>query len=66
MIKPQAYELICKKCGWRKSFAPLSDALIPGRDYVDACPKCGNNELQHKSGGPLKGFLAEVLERTVK
>ena len=60
MIKPQPYELICNNCGWRKSFAPLSDVLIPGRDYVDACPECGNDELQQKTVDPVKGLLAEL------
>ncbi|WP_404418824.1 hypothetical protein [Marinospirillum sp.] len=55
MIKPQPYELICKKCGWSKTFAPASDVIQLGRDYVSACPECGNSELQHKAAEPMKG-----------
>lgn len=46
MIKPQPFELICKQCGWRKTFAPRSDAFIEGHDYVSNCPKCNYCNLE--------------------
>lgn len=63
MIKPQPFELICKQCGWSKTFAPRSDAFIEGHDYVSNCPKCGNSEMEHKAAGPVKGLLAELREQ---
>ena len=60
MIKPQPYELKCTQCGWRKTFAPISDVLLPGQGFVSNCPKCGNSELEHKTAGPVKGLLAEI------
>lgn len=61
MIKPQPFELKCTQCGWSKTFAPASDVLHPGQGFVDNCPKCGNEELEHKAVGPVKGLLADIL-----
>ena len=40
--------------------APASDVLHPGQDLVASCPKCGNEELEHKAVGAVKGLLAEL------
>ena len=63
MIKPQPYELCCKECGWSKTFAPQGDVMLRGQDGVSSCPRCGNNQLEHKTAGPVKGFLAELREQ---
>ncbi|NLW04750.1 MAG: hypothetical protein GX029_05920 [Pseudomonadaceae bacterium] len=63
MIKPQPFELKCTQCGWSKTFAPASDVLHPGQDLVASCPKCGNEELEHKAVGAVKGLLAEIREQ---
>lgn len=63
MIKPQPFKLICKRCGWRKTFAPQSDALVEGSDYLSCCPKCGNSELEHEAAGTVTGLLAELSKK---
>lgn len=63
MIKPAPYTLKCKECGWSKTFAPHSDVMLRGQDFVSSCPKCSNEDLEHKEAGPVKGLLAELREQ---
>lgn len=63
MIKPHPFKLMCKQCGWSKTFAPKSDVLIEGLNYLNSCPKCGNSELEHKSAGAVKGLVTTLFEQ---
>lgn len=42
---PIAYK--CEACGWSKSYAPHSDALL--EEPPDVCPKCGKGNLADES-----------------
>lgn len=46
-IKPKPFIYFCESCGWKKTVAPRSDALMPG-EYYDCCPKCGANHLKRE------------------
>lgn len=47
-IRPAPFVLVCNQCHWSKTFAPRSDCLIKGLDYVEQCPVCGCRELNRK------------------
>ena len=59
-IRPTPIHYACPACGWSKTVAPRSDALMPG-DYFSACPDCGHANLQTKTAGTLQGEMAQVL-----
>ena len=46
-IKPQPFVLECPKCHWSKAFAPKSDCMIRGLDWVSECPVCGHEITHH-------------------
>lgn len=46
----------CPKCGWKKTVAPKSDALLPG-DFYNACPSCGNTDLECKMASGIRASL---------
>ncbi|OZY59793.1 hypothetical protein CJF39_09620 [Pseudomonas lundensis] len=61
-IPPRPFNLVCDKCGWKKTVAPLSDALRPG-EWFEECPKCRNKKLRMQAPGWLEKAVAEVLRR---
>jgi DNA-directed RNA polymerase subunit RPC12/RpoP len=46
-IQPTPTTYHCQKCGWKKTVAPKSDALMPG-DHYDTCPECGSKKLKQQ------------------
>ncbi|WP_295399530.1 hypothetical protein [uncultured Thiocystis sp.] len=60
-ILPAPITVGCPACGWSKTVAPRSDALMPG-EYFDACPACGHAPLTRRSSlaNPL-GLLSAAL-----
>ena len=55
----------CPSCGWSKTVAPRSDALMPG-DFFDACPACGRAPLETKDANAAQaamGQLADSIKR---
>lgn len=61
-IPPRPFTVVCDKCGWKKTVAPLSDALRRG-EWFEQCPRCGNKELRMRAAGWLEKAVAEVLRR---
>lgn len=61
-IRPKPFTFVCDTCGWKKTIAPLSDALGPG-EWMDKCPKCGSNELRVRPAGPVEKALAQMWLR---
>lgn len=55
-IRPPPCTFTCPSCGWSKTVAPQSDALMPG-DFVDVCPKCKHSPLQISAGQGVRGAL---------
>lgn len=64
-IQPRPCTYHCPSCGWSKTTAPLSDALMPG-EYFDRCPKCGGEELTRRPASLVDLTLAVGLARAVK
>lgn len=60
MIKPSPYEIRCSDCGWSKTFSPLSDVLIPGKDYIESCPKCSSSKITFHKAGYFESSLAAI------
>lgn len=59
-IKPQPFELFCPICGWYKTYAPQSDAIV--ESITETCPRCGNPNLEVRGLSPIKKlFLALTL-----
>lgn len=52
VLPPPPRTFICRRCGWTRTVAPRSDALMPG-EGVHRCPVCGNGELSSERAGPL-------------
>lgn len=52
VLPPPPHTFICRRCGWTRTVAPRSDALMPG-EWVLRCPVCGNDELSSERAGPL-------------
>jgi predicted nucleic-acid-binding Zn-ribbon protein len=42
--KPRPIVVHCEKCGWKRTYAPISDALI--ERIPDTCPECGSTKLK--------------------
>lgn len=60
-IRPKPTTYVCPACGWSKTVAPLSDALMPG-EYFHNCPACGHTGLTQRSSGPNPlGLLSAAL-----
>ncbi|MGK0162488.1 hypothetical protein [Pseudomonas mosselii] len=57
-IRPMPCTLKCQACGWRKTVAPASDALLPGEWYA-CCPRCGGGLRCKVWGGPIARTLAQ-------
>lgn len=55
-IRPASSTYECPQCHWSKTVHPQSDALVPGRDVLISCPKCG---------GALISRPASLLENAV-
>ena len=58
-VKPRPFTLICDKCGWKKTFRPVSDVLMP--NVPEKCPQCGNSELdtQEHSAFSVAGIFGD-------
>lgn len=61
-IKPRPFTFVCCECGWKKTVAPLSDALGPGERFKQ-CPKCGSEPLKIRAAGWVERTLAQLLVR---
>lgn len=57
-IRPMPYMLECAKCGWRKTVAPASDALLPG-EWYSHCPRCNGQVHQKTLSGPIHRLVAQ-------
>lgn len=60
-VRPLPRHYQCNACGWGKTVAPRGDALMPGHDHFDVCPKCGHTPLSSK---PLAGLPAGMARIT--
>ena len=45
MIKPSPIKVACKDCGFKKLFAPKSDALIKGHYNREFCTQCKSKNI---------------------
>lgn len=62
-IRPAPITYTCSACGWKKTVAPMSDALQPG-EYFSVCPSCGSRQVKMEwTRGRLGGKGMGVLER---
>ncbi|RWU24024.1 hypothetical protein DM813_09415 [Pseudomonas alkylphenolica] len=59
-IRPRPFRLECEACGWRKTIAPRSDALMPG-EWYERCPKCNGVVTFKALEGPVQQFIAKWL-----
>lgn len=57
---PKIYR--CSACGWSKTVAPRSDALMPG-EFFRVCPSCGHVPLDEQAAGAFRAGVARVLFR---
>lgn len=62
-IRPQPSTWFCKRCNWKKTVAPGSDALGPG-DYFTACPACASSDLGMRRPTALELVLIGILPFT--
>jgi len=53
LIKPKPKTYKCTSCNWQKTVAPSSDALVPGFDHYEECPKCGNENLETRAASSI-------------
>jgi len=68
-IRPSPRRYQCTACGWSKTVVPRSDALMPGHDHFDSCPKCGHAPLSSEPVGNLPtgmGRMAETVEKWLR
>nr|WP_074585379.1 hypothetical protein [Pseudomonas psychrotolerans] len=47
-IPPRPQTFTCPACSWKRTVIPLSDVLIPGRDWFRQCPRCGHEPLERR------------------
>jgi Zn finger protein HypA/HybF involved in hydrogenase expression len=58
-LPPAPMTFTCTQCNWRKTTAPLSDALGPG-DWYQQCPTCGNPNLKVSRASAVASLLARA------
>ncbi len=63
--KPDSYEMHCNNCGWKKRYAPPSDALPRGM-IPEECPQCGSRNLEREYARQRGGDLLDLLRRFTK
>lgn len=61
-VRPRPFTYECEGCGWTKTVAPRSDALVPG-EWFEVCPQCGGRELKVRAAGWFERVVALVLGR---
>lgn len=61
-IHPTPTTYTCPACGWSKTLAPQSDALMPG-DVFGVCPKCGHEPLDSHEASTARGVLASLTNK---
>lgn len=62
-IPPAPRRFYCPQCGWAQSVYPRSDALRPGSDWFDHCPRCGHTALQQRPLPLLEQLLHGLFKR---
>jgi hypothetical protein len=65
-LKPCTYR--CMACGWSRTVAPRSDALMPW-DTVCRCGACDSDNLRTEQSTALSGAVAsglQALERLLR
>lgn len=65
-IRPTPMHYRCRACGWNKTVSPRNDALVPGQDYLEACPKCGHSPLDAEASGHSPSVAGQVLGKLEK
>ena len=70
-IQPKPFKIYCPKCGFEKSVQFKSDCLGAGdfKQIPQICPKCGNEELEHKTASASSGLvdaITEVFKKALK
>lgn len=60
MIKPTPYKLSCEDCAWSKSFAPQSDAIMPG-ERPKNCPQCDSGKLKYSRVSSIVTLLSKLM-----
>ena len=58
-MPPRPFTFVCRKCSWKKTVAPRSDALGPG-EWFKQCPKCRDEDVTMRPATPLEKLLAEL------
>lgn len=61
-IAPPPVTYQCSACGWSKTVAPRSDALMPG-EYFSVCPGCGYAPLDTVTANVLRAAIAKMALR---
>jgi predicted RNA-binding Zn-ribbon protein involved in translation (DUF1610 family) len=61
-IRPPPHTYRCTACGWSKTVAPRSDALMPG-EHFRACPQCGATDLKREKASSPAHWLADLARR---
>ncbi len=61
-VRPSPRTYTCPACGWFKTVAPRSDALMPG-DYYDACPSCGHKPLESRPSNLAENVFENVSSK---
>lgn len=61
-ISPGPLMYTCPSCGWSKTVAPKSDALMPG-DHYAACPKCQHSPLNNGPANAAQAALGQLSQQ---
>lgn len=67
-IRPPPYTLRCPSCGWRETYMPWSDSLMPSESPTE-CPTCESQPLIRGKPSDVDKLLAmatEPLKRWMK
>ncbi|NIE64472.1 hypothetical protein F3J17_11410 [Burkholderia sp. Ax-1719] len=66
-IRPAPFTLKCGQCGWKHTFTPQSDVLLPKIDIHSRCPRCGTVALTRSRANLIEQVssrLRQVWPRT--
>ena len=60
-VKPGPYVLYCRRCKWRKVFAPQSDVIFAGQ-IPEQCPRC-HSALDSRAANCIEAGYAELINK---
>ncbi len=61
-MAPHPMSFVCPACSWKRTTLPVSDVLVPGRDWFGQCPVCARAPLNMRPATRTEVMRERLLE----